>query len=97
MKHVLLFMLIAAVLAVAVITPNLQSPTGLVISQSINQTGEELPTFRTYTKAVCENISNFIVCHDELFANCGGFEYRLPDNRMANDIFNQGWKDPRNS
>ena len=58
----------------------------------------ELPTFRLYTKAVCDDVSNFVVCRDELFANCGGLEYILPKNEVnGNGVFGKDWKDPRDS
>lgn len=96
MKHILTFMVIIAIFAIAfIIAPALTNPTGLVIADADK---EELLTFRTYTKAICENVSNFIVCHDELFANCGGFEYRLPKNEVnGNGVFDKDWVDPRNS
>ena len=90
---------IAVVAAIAFLTGyTLTSPTGFVVAEdNIEEDVKEIPSFRLYTKAVCENISNFVICHDELFASCGGFEYRLPENEVnGNGIFDKGWKDPRN-
>ena len=101
MKHImiLVFMVfIAAIVATAFLMGSrLTAPTGFVIAESEEESINEVPSFRLYTKAVCENISNFIICHDELFASCGNFEYRLPENEVdGNGIFDKDWKDPRN-
>ena len=99
MKHILTILFIIAVFAIAfIVAPALTNPTGLVIAEDKENESnvKELPSFRTYTKAVCENVSGFIVCHDELFASCGGFEYRLPKNEVnGKGIFDKDWKDPR--
>jgi len=104
MKYLLVFLLGFAIATMAFIiaptlTNPLTSPTGFVVADSEeNKDEEELPSFRIYTKAICDNVSNFIVCHDELFAACGSFEYRLPKNEVnGNGIFSQDWVDPRNS
>ena len=97
MKHILIFLFAVATLAIAfVMAPSLTNPTGFVAAEDEKASENELPSFRTYTKAVCENISGFTVCHDELFANCGSFEYRLPKNEVnGNGIFDKDWEDPR--
>lgn len=92
-----LILLITVIIAISFLigsnTPNL---TGFIVAESKNESISEIPNFRLYTKAVCENVSNFIICHDELFASCGGFEYRLPENGVnGNGIFDGDWKDPR--
>ena len=94
MKHILTFLSIVALLVVAfIITPSLTSPTGFVVAED----NEEIPSFRTYTTAVCENVSGFVVCHDELFASCEGLEYRLPNDEVnGQSIFDKDWEDPRN-
>ena len=99
MKHILTFLFIIVIFAIAfIITPTLTNPTGFAVAEDrVNEGKEELPNFRIYTTAVCENVSGFIVCHDELFASCGGFEYRLPKNEVnGQGIFDKDWKDPRN-
>ncbi|MFH1727887.1 MAG: hypothetical protein ABIA04_05655, partial [Pseudomonadota bacterium] len=59
---------------------------------------KEIPTFRVYTKAICNNVSGFIVCRDEILANCGDFEYILPNTKVnGKGIFEEEWKDPRQS
>lgn len=97
MKHILTILVIIAIFAIAfIVTPALINPTGLVVAED-NEGKEELPSFRTYTKAVCDNVSGFVLCHDELFASCGGFEYRLPKNEInGKGIFDKDWEDPRN-
>jgi len=94
MKHILLFLSIIAIFAIAfILTPSLTNPTGFVVAED----NEEIPSFRTYTRAVCENVSGFVVCHDELFASCEGLEYRLPNDEVnGQGIFDKDWKDPRN-
>ena len=93
MKYILLFLSIIAIFTIAfILTPSLTSPTGFVIAKD----NEEIPSFRTYTTAVCNNVSGFVVCHDELFASCGGIEYRLPNEEVnGQSIFGKDWEDPR--
>ena len=63
MKHILTFLLILAVFALAyTIAPALTSPTGLVVADEGPEV-EELPSFRIYTKAECSNVSDFISCY----------------------------------
>ena len=97
MKYLLVFLFGFAIATMAfVIAPALTSPTGFVVADTEQEDEKELPGFRLYTKAVCENVSNFVICHDEMFANCGNFEYRLPENEVnGNGIFGKDWKDPR--
>jgi|SRR3989338_9469732 len=99
MKHIMILAFIAfisAIVAIAFLMGSLTSPTGFVAAEREEESINEIPSFRLYTKAVCENVSNFIICHDELFANCGNFEYRLPENDVnGNGIFGKDWKDPR--
>ena len=100
MKYLLVFLFGFAIATIAfIIAPTVTSPIGFVVADTEDkEDGKELPSFRIYTKAVCDNVSNFIVCHDELFAACGSFEYRLPKNEVnGKGIFNQDWEDPRNS
>ena len=93
-----MFLIIIAIFALVLgITPSLTNPTGFVVAENSVNESEEHPSFRIYTKAVCENISNFVVCHDELFANCGNLEYMLPKNEVnGNGVFDKDWEDPRN-
>ncbi len=90
---------ISVILAVIfIVSSSSISLTGFVTAKNEeNNTGEnEIPNFRLYTKAVCQNISNLIVCHDELFASCGEFEYLLPKSRVnGTAIFDKSWNDPR--
>ena len=53
---------------------NSVSVTGMIIAEN----AKEIPEFKTYTKAVCEEKNDFIFCQDELFANCNGYEFKLP-------------------
>ncbi len=97
LMYIIALLLIVAIITITlIIALDLTSPTGFVVAED-NEKGNEIPTFRTYTKAVCSNASGFIVCNDELFANCGGFEYILPKNEVkGNGIFDKDWEDPRN-
>ena len=96
MRRILTFLFILVILSLTIIlVPALTSPTGLM-AQNQENNKNELPTFRMYTKAVCDNVSGFVVCHDELFANCGSIEYLLPkDNITGQGIFDKNWEDPR--
>ncbi len=89
MKRILAFLFIITMFAIAFIAaPALVNPTGFVVAEDIEEVKEkELPSFRIYTKAICEDESGFIMCHDELFANCEGVEYELPKDE-ENEIFN---------
>lgn len=104
MKHILTFLIIIAIFAIGFIL-GLSSGniTGFAVVNAEEKTAngksleKEIPVFRLYTKAVCENVSNFIVCRDQLFANCGNLEYILPKNEVnGNGVFEKDWKDPRN-
>ena len=101
MKYLLVFLLGFAIATMAfILAPTLTNPligpTGFVVADT-EEGKEELPTFRIYTKAICDNVSDFVLCHDELFASCGSFEYRLPKNEVnGNGFFSQDWEDPRN-
>ena len=100
MKHIMIFVFmvfIVAIAAIAFLMGSLTSPTGFVVAEdNVEEKIKEIPSFRLYTKAVCDNVSNFVICHDELFASCGGFEYRLPKNEVdGNGIFGKDWEDPR--
>lgn len=98
MKHILVFLFIIGVLVIGfVMLPPLSSPTGFVIAED-DENKSQLPDFRLYTKAICTNVSGFVVCHDELFASCGTFEYMLPKNEInGRGVFDENWKDPRNN
>ena len=98
MKHILPLLFIIAILAIVLITTSaLTSPTGFVIADSNENNAKELPSFKLYTKAVCENKTDFIVCQDELFASCGDVEYKIPKNNITGKgIFDKDWEDPRN-
>ena len=105
MKRILTFLLIILIILIIgiiatafIITPALTNPTGFVVAEvkENESNGKELPSFRVYTVAVCENTSGFIVCRDELFANCNGLEYMLPKNEVnGSGVFSKDWKDPR--
>jgi len=100
MKHILTFLIVIGVFAIAfTIAPALTNPTGFVIAgEESEEEKEELPSFRIYTKAECTNVSDFIICHDELFASCGNLEYKLPRNEVnGKGIFPIDWEDPRES
>lgn len=89
-----MFIFIIAMFAVAIVlAPSFISPIGFVVAE---ESDGELPVFRLYTTAICDNVSGFIICHDELFAKCGDFEYRLPKNEVNGaSIFDEDWEDPR--
>lgn len=97
MRHVLLFLLVIVVFAIAfIMLPSISSPTGFVIAEN-EENKSLLPDFRLYTKAICTNVSGFVVCHDEMFASCGTFEYMLPKNEVnGQGVFDGDWEDPRN-
>lgn len=103
MKRILTFLVILIVLVIIgiiaiafTITPALTNPTGLVVVE-IEENESKVPNFRLYTRAVCKNTSGLIVCNDELFANCGGYEYVLPKNDVnGSGVFSKDWQDPRN-
>ena len=97
MKHILTFLIVIAVFAISfTLAPTISNPTGFVTSDGEEETVEEIPSFRIYTKAECSNVSDFIICHDELFAQCGGLEYKLPNGEnLGSGIFPADWEDPR--
>ena len=99
MKSILAFLFIIAIFAIAFMAaPDITNPTGFVVAEDKENKSKEkdLPEFRIFTRAICENISGFVLCHDEMFASCGNFEYRLPKNEVNGlGAFNKGWEDPR--
>jgi len=66
------FILVLIIIALAFID-NKKIPTAYVVKQ--NQLEET--NFKVFTKAVCEEKSEHIICHDELFAKCNDREYLL--------------------
>ena len=92
---VLLIAVISAIFAIAFIAaPSFIDPIGFVVAES-KENKSELPVFRTYTKAVCENISDIIVCRDILVVNCAGIEHMLKDEVNGISSFSKEWNDPR--
>lgn len=100
-RIILIFLLLIVIMTIVFIAAStLTNPTGFVTADiEENDSKEtEVHSFRIYTKAVCENESDLIVCQDELFANCQGIEYKLPKNEVnGKGVFSKDWKDPRNS
>jgi len=96
-----LFYLVIIILALLLIITNIgeiAQITGFATSSNLYNICPEnssLQNFSTYTKAVCENRSDGVNCHDELFVKCGSIEQivQLP-NGATN--FPPGWQDPRN-
>ena len=92
---VLLIAVISAIFAIAFIAaPSFIDPTGFVVAES-KENKSELPIFRTYTKAVCENVSDIIACRDILVVNCAGIEHMLKDEVNGIGNFSKQWNDPR--
>ena len=74
------FILILVVIVLALID-NKSTPTAFVVKE-IQDT--EKNDFKISTKAVCENISDHIFCHDELFVSCNGEEYIITNDNLEN-------------
>ena len=92
---VLLIAVISAIFAIAFIAaPSFTYPTGFVVAES-KENKSELPIFRTYTKAVCENVSDIIACRDILVVNCAGIEHMLKDEVNGIGNFSKEWNDLR--
>ncbi len=67
---VLLFLII-----VLFFNDNQEIPTAYVV--------KEIPKeidFKTFTKAICEEKSDYLICHDELFVKCNEKEYKIKNN-----------------
>ena len=101
MKHIIIgFIVIMLILFIPLILyPFMDSPIGQVVAeiQQNESKYEEPKEFRVYTKAVCENVSGTIICHDEVFASCQGSEHLVPRKDVnGTGIFSNDWKDPRN-
>ena len=81
---IILFILeIVLIFAIGALTlmNNRSSPTGLVI--------KEMPpggnaSLKILTKAVCNEKSQHVICHDELFIKCKGEEYLITENNFDN-------------
>jgi len=100
MKHIITFLFIIAIFGISfMIAPAVLNPTGFVVAQEdVDKNETKLPSFRLFTSAECQNISGFIVCHDELYASCGDVDYKLPKNGVnGKAVFDGDWIDPRNA
>ena len=98
MRYILIFFLLIAIIAIASTIYTVNNLTGFAVASETESNEKEPPSFKMYTKAVCKNKSNTIVCHDELFAQCEGVEYKLPKNEVNGmGIFTKDWTDPRYS
>ena len=97
-KYIIIFAAIAIVIAVSfLLFSTLDSPTGYVVVDIDNYTNESknVPDFRIYTAAICENVSGYILCKDRLFASCNGLEYMIPNDINGTGKFRNNWTDPR--
>jgi len=82
-KILLAFELILLVLIIALFfADNKNIPTAYAVKENINA---ENISFKVLTKAVCENKSEHVFCHDELFIRCDGEEYIIYNNN-SNDF-----------
>lgn len=69
------------ILAIAAFTSagNKELPTAYAVKENTEETD-----FKLFTKAVCEEKSGYIFCHDELFAVCKNKEYLVGRNGQDN-------------
>lgn len=74
------FVLILAFIGLALIDGE-NTLTGYAVKEIPIQ---ESVNFKIYTKAVCEEKSSHIFCHDELFVKCNGSEYFVDDTNLEN-------------
>jgi len=76
------FILILSIIALSSIN-NKELPTAFVVKESprINETD-----FKVFTKAVCEEKTNEVFCHDELFIKCDDKEIMILKNESKNFI-----------
>lgn len=75
------FILILLVIALSLI----DEPQTTAYAVKENTSIEEMK-FKIITKAVCEEKSNHVFCHDELFIKCNGKEY-LVSNESLKELF----------
>ena len=71
------FILILAIIVLSLVNSG-EIPTAYAVKeiQSENSTVEKAK-FKVLTRAVCEEKSEHIFCHDELFIKCNGNEYLI--------------------
>ena len=68
-------------------TNNQKIPTAYAVKEISNKNSTiEKSDFKILTKAVCENKSSYVLCHDELFIRCNGREYINPENNSGEFI-----------
>ncbi|MBI2559196.1 hypothetical protein HYW20_07790 [Candidatus Woesearchaeota archaeon] len=77
---VLEFALILVFIGLALIDSG-NPPTAFAVKEIPRQ---EKIDFRIYTKAVCDEKSSHIFCHDELFVNCNGNEHFVDGTNLEN-------------
>ena len=76
------FILILLIISLALIDKKQTMPTAFVVEE--NPSIEKIK-FKVLTKAVCEEKSNHVFCHDELFIKCVGKEY-LASNESLHEL-----------
>ena len=74
------FVLIALIVALFFVD-NQEIPTAFAIKEN---SSIEKTNFKTFTKAVCEEKSEHIICQDKLFIKCNGKEYLVNDDNLHN-------------
>jgi len=64
-------------------------------TEAIIEVDEDETTLSLYTEAVCENVSEGVQCHDEVFIQCGDTETKLGNVLGNSPTFELDWEDPR--
>ena len=73
------FVLIALIVALFFVD-NQEIPTAFAIKEN---SSIEKTNFKTFTKAVCEEKSEHIICQDKLFIKCNGKEYPVSNEPIG--------------
>ena len=79
-KFLKILFVIEIILILIIIVLALNDDKKTITAYVINEIPGEKTDFKTLTKAVCEEKSDYLICHDKLFVKCNEKEYQIENN-----------------